>query len=67
MKGQSQHSSTSKKTSGPPPVAKRAFNQNTAGGNAYTGGTADASGGDVYNFSNDDANTVSNTNSSKHH
>lgn len=46
--------------------AKRATDAGTAGGNAYTGGTTDASGGNVSNISNDPDTTVSNTNSSKY-
>lgn len=37
----------------PQPVAKRAYDGFTAGGNAHSGGSANASGGNVGNFSDD--------------
>lgn len=45
-------------------MAKRAYDQDTAGGNAHTGGTSNVNGGSVENVADEDG-TINNTDSSK--
>ena len=45
-------------------VAKRAYDQDTAGGNAHTGDSSDVNGGSVENLADDDG-AITNTDSSE--
>lgn len=45
-------------------MAKRAYDQDTAGGNAHTGDSSDVNGGSIANVADDDG-TVTNTDSSE--
>ncbi|KAI0095304.1 hypothetical protein BDY19DRAFT_81403 [Irpex rosettiformis] len=54
-----QHSAD-KKHESKPQRPKRALDGNTAGGNAFSGGTSDATGGTIVNESDDDQNTITN-------
>ena len=57
----SQHASSKKKHEHKSSKPKRALDGNTAGGNAYSGGTNDATGGSIVNESNSgDTDTITN-------
>jgi hypothetical protein len=68
---ETQHSASHKKHKGK--SHKRATDGNTAGGNAYSGGTSDATGGSVINEGEDgedvngNPNTIDNNVASEHH
>lgn len=47
-------------------MKKRAVDANTAGGNAYTGASGNTGSGNIYNESNDDDSTITNTDSSEY-
>lgn len=56
-----QHAATKKKHEHKSSKPKRALDGNTAGGNAYSGGTSDATGGSIVNESNSgDGDTITN-------